>query len=74
MTKFLSTIAGGLLLFMGGIVFAGLFFSLPVMLLWNYCLVPAIPGIKLIGWLQAWGILFLCGCLFKSSNSQRKEK
>ncbi len=55
------------------IVFFGLLFSLPVMLLWNACLVPAIPGIAQIGWLQAWGILILCGTLFKSSCSNSSK-
>ena len=51
------------------IVVLGLILSLPVMWLWNACLVAAIPGIKEIGWLQAWGILVLCGLLFKNSSS-----
>ena len=51
------------------IVVLGLILSLPVMWLWNACLVAAIPGIKEIGWLQAWGILILCGLLFKNSSS-----
>jgi hypothetical protein len=51
------------------IVVLGLILSLPVMWLWNACLVAAIPGIKEIGWLQAWGILILCGLLFKSSSN-----
>ena len=51
------------------IVVLGLILSLPVMWLWNACLVAAIPGIKEIGWLQAWGILILCGILFKNSSS-----
>lgn len=49
----------------GVVVFFGLLFSLPVMWLWNACLVAAIPGVKEIGWLQAWGIMVLCGLLFK---------
>lgn len=56
---------------MGGVialvVVLGLILSLPVMLLWNYCLVPAIAGIHEIGWLQAWGILVLSGFLFKTT-------
>jgi predicted tellurium resistance membrane protein TerC len=52
------------------IVIIGLIMSLPVMWLWNICLVAAIPGIKEIGWLQAWGLLILFGILFKSSNTQ----
>ena len=53
------------------VVFVGLLFSLPVMLLWNAALVPAIPGIKTIGWLQAWGILMLCGFLFKPMTTSK---
>jgi hypothetical protein len=51
------------------IVVLGLILSLPVMWLWNVCLVAAIPGIKEIGWLQAWGIMILCGLLFKNTSS-----
>jgi len=40
--------------------------SWPVMLLWNSCLVPAISGLHEIELLQAFGILILCGFLFKS--------
>jgi hypothetical protein len=54
----------------GLIVFFGLLFSLPVMLLWNIALVPAIPGLMEIGWFQAWGLLVLSGIMFKSPNSQ----
>ena len=57
----------------GLIVFFGLLFSLPVMLLWNAALVPAIPGLMQIGWLQAWGILILCGFLFKPTVSNKSE-
>jgi hypothetical protein len=53
------------------ITILGLLFSLPVMLLWNACLVPAIPGLAQIGWLQAWGISILCGFLFKNSTSSK---
>jgi hypothetical protein len=48
------------------IVIVGLILSLPVMWLWNACLVPAVSGLNEIGWLQAWGILILCGLLFKT--------
>ena len=48
------------------IVAIGLIVSLPVMLLWNYCLVGAIAGINEITWLQAWGILVLFGLQFKT--------
>jgi hypothetical protein len=43
------------------------------MLLWNYCLVGAVVGVNTIGWLQAWGILILCGFLFKPTISSSKS-
>ena len=55
----------------GLIIVVGFILSLPVMLLWNWCLVPAIPGINEIGWLQAWGILVLCNFLFKMQVSKK---
>ena len=55
------------------IVVFGLLLSLPVMLLWNLCLVPAIPGIAEIGWLQAWGIMILCGFLFKPITASKSN-
>lgn len=53
-----------------GLVF-GVLFAFPVMWLWNGCLVPAIPTIKEIGWLQAWGLFILCAILFKSTGSSK---
>jgi hypothetical protein len=37
------------------------------MLLWNWCLVPAIPGLVEVGWLQMWGIYILGNFMFKAS-------
>jgi len=48
-----------------------LLLSLPVMLLWNGCLVGAVVGVNQIGWLQAWGISILFGFLFKNSTSSK---
>lgn len=56
------------------VVILGLIFSLPVMLLWNYCLVGAIAGVNEISWLQAWGILVLFGLLFKSNVSTSNKE
>ena len=70
MEKFIAAIAlaiGGIAL----IAVIGLLFSLPVMWLWNVALVPAIPGLVQIGWLQAWGILILCNFLFKPTVSSK---
>ena len=49
------------------LVFFGLIVSLPVMVIWNLCLVPALIVVKPIGWLQAWGIMFLCNIFFKTT-------
>lgn len=46
--------------------------SLPVMLLWDW-LMPTIFGLPEITWLQAWGLLFLCGLLFRSHITNKKE-
>jgi hypothetical protein len=69
--KTLVKIVGLLSAAVGFILFFGLLFSLPVMWLWNIALVPAIPGLAKIGWLQAWGILILCSVLFKNMNSNK---
>ena len=55
----------------GVVVALGLLFSLPVMLLWNGCLVGAISGVNEITWLQAWGLMVLSGLLFKSSVDKK---
>jgi hypothetical protein len=54
------------------IVVVGLLLSLPVMWLWNACFVPAVSGLNEIGWLQAWGILVLCGLLFKTHVTSKE--
>lgn len=46
--------------------------SLPVMLLWDW-LMPTIFGLPEITWFQAWGLLFLCGLLFKSHITVNKN-
>ena len=67
MDKVFAVIGAGILL----MVVLGLLLSLPVMWLWNGCLVPAVSGLNEIGWLQAWGILVLSGLLFKTQASTK---
>lgn len=43
-------------------------FSLPVFWLWNW-LCPALFGLPTITVWQAWGLLMLCGFLFRSSSN-----
>lgn len=70
--EFFLKAVGGIVSIVVLIVVLGLIMSWPVMMLWNGCLVDAVTGVKEIGWLQAWGILILCGTLFKSSASVSK--
>lgn len=46
-------------------------FSLPVMWLWNGCLVGAVDGVHPITALQAFGIMMLFSLLFKSSMTSK---
>jgi hypothetical protein len=47
--------------------------ALPTMLLWNW-LMPVMFGFVKITWLQAWGLNFLCGTLFRTHVSTEKKK
>jgi hypothetical protein len=53
------------------LVFISFVLSWPVMMLWNGCLVGAVDGVKEVTWLQAWGLQFLCGILFKSTLTKK---
>jgi hypothetical protein len=46
-----------------------LIMALPTMWLWDW-LMPHLFGLKEITLFQAWGLLFLCGLLFKSHNTK----
>ena len=50
----------------------GLLLSLPIMWLWNGCLVGAVSGVNEISWLQAWGLTVLINLLFKTSISPKE--
>lgn len=51
-------------------ILIGIVMSFPIMLLWNYCLVPAVPLMTEITWLQAWGLFILFGLLFRTTSSE----
>ena len=57
----------------GTMVIAALILGWPTQLLWNYCLAPAVDGIKEIGFWQAIGLNVLASILFKS-NSTKSSK
>jgi ABC-type anion transport system duplicated permease subunit len=40
-------------------ILVGFLLSYPAMLLWNECLVPAVPVFQSVSWLQMWGITIL---------------
>jgi hypothetical protein len=67
--KYISAFIGLLLV----LVLISLLLAWPVMMLWNGCLVGAIDGVREIGWLQAWGLQFLFGILFKTTISNKKD-
>lgn len=69
----LITVITTTLLALAALLFLSFLLSWPVMELWNGCLVPAIDGVKQIGWLQAWGLQFLCGLLFKATLTSTKN-
>ena len=47
---------GALCKILGSIMLAYVL-SYPTMILWNDCLVPAIPSITIVTWHQMWGIM-----------------
>lgn len=56
----------------GMVILLGLLMALPTWLLWNACLVPAIEGVKEIGFFQAWGLNVLFTGMFKNTTSTSK--
>ena len=66
MDKFVA-IVGAAVIGLIGLVFLSFLLSWPVYMLWNGCLVGAVNGVNEVTWLQAWGINFLCGILFKTT-------
>lgn len=55
-------------------ILMGLLLAFPVMVVWNSFLVPALTIVKPIGWIQAWGIMVLCGVLFKADSFSLTNK
>ena len=55
------------------LLFLSFVLSWPVMALWNGCLVGAVDGVREVTWLQAWGLQFLFGLLFKSTLTTKKD-
>ena len=62
---------GAIVAGIASLLFLSFLLAWPVMELWNGCLVPAVNGVKEIGWLQAWGLQFLFGILFKATVTKK---
>jgi hypothetical protein len=60
----LAAVASGLL-----IIF---FLAFPVQWLWNFCLVPAVSGLSMIGFWQALGLMILANILFRTNVEVNK--
>ena len=71
MEKFIK-ILGIAFLFIVLVAIVSFFTGLIVMWLWLW-LMPIIFGLPTLTYIQAWGVSFLCGCLFKGSYSQTKN-
>jgi hypothetical protein len=70
MTKFIGAMMATIL----ALLFYAVITAFPVMLLWNYCLVPAMPFIKLITFWQALGIKILFGLLIHVTQKTEIKK
>ena len=55
------------------VLLLGLVAALPVMLLWNWCLVGAVSGVNEIGFFQAYGLYILGNFLFKATTTIKKN-
>jgi hypothetical protein len=76
MSKIFAIIGVGLVAFIGFaalLLVISMLFAWPVMLLWNWVGVAVLGLAKVTFW-QAWGILMLCGLLFKSSGVSASTK
>ena len=67
----ITSAVGAFVILVAGALFVAFLLAWPVMELWNQCLVPAVDGVKEIGWMQAWGIQFLFGILFKTTVTKK---
>jgi cadmium resistance protein CadD (predicted permease) len=65
----LLKIVGGVVLGTVLIAVVSFVFAVVVKILWNW-LMPNILGLKEITYWQAWGLMVLCGFLFKGTGSK----
>lgn len=75
MLEKLVTLVGALVIVVALVVLMGAILALPVMWLWNGVVVDlfAAGAVRPVGFWSAWGLLILCGLLFKSSVSKQSD-
>jgi hypothetical protein len=56
------------------LILLSLLLSYPAMLLWNSCIVPAIPVLVPVSWLQMFGIQVLLSILIPRASVDRSSK
>lgn len=66
-----NEIVGAVVLGLVTVALVALIMALPLMFLWNTCLVPAVESINPIGFWQALGLNFLFSIMFKSQNLKK---
>lgn len=66
----LIALVGAAVLFCMLVIAFGLLLAFPTMWLWNG-LCPELFGLKPVSLMQAWGLLVLCGLLFKNDTSSK---
>jgi len=66
-----NEIVGTLVLGLVTVALAALIMALPLMFLWNTCLVPVVEAINPIGFWQALGLNILFNIMFKSQNLKK---
>lgn len=54
------------------LILISFFVSYPLMLLWNFALVPVLSVVGEVSWLQMWGIVILCNFMFKGYGVTKK--
>ena len=66
-----NEIVGTLVLGLVTVALVALIMALPLMFLWNTCLVPVVEAINPIGFWQALGLNILFNIMFKSQNLKK---
>lgn len=70
--KIVGLVLGGIALVAFALFLGGLILAVPLMFLWNW-LIPDLFNLPEIGYLQAFGLFYLSGLLFRSVPTSEKK-